>query len=184
MIIVGQADAIVLRDDVVVYGEYRLRVHAHPGNLVALKVLHDAGEQSVPANGHGDIGNGFREAWHVAVCAGTSKQLISKEREKGEWDEGARMEWLPRPAGPESKVHLLKSSLVPHLTLWSPFDAIHKGEGERRKQMANGKWQRKMLHTLRVHSLTRSHSLALARTLLCSAVRHIAHTLSAPAKVQ
>lgn len=139
MIIVGQADAIVLRDDVVVYGEYRLRVHAHPGNLVALEVLHDAGEQSVPANGHGDIGNGFGEAWHVAVCAGTSKQLISKEREKGEWDEGARMEWLPRPAGPESKVHLLKSSLVPHLTLWSPFDAIHKGEGERRKQMANGK---------------------------------------------
>lgn len=86
------------------------------------------------------------------------------------------MEWLPRPAGPQSKVHLLKSSLVPHLTLWSPFDAIHKGEGE-------SKWQMAKKNAAHIASAFLD-SLALARTLHCSAVRHIAHTLSAPAKVQ
>lgn len=112
MIIVGQADAIVLRDDVVVYGEYRLRVHAHPGNLVALEVLHDAGEQSVPANGHGDIGNGFGEAWHVAVCAGTSKQLISKERErKVNGMKGRVWSGCPAPLAQRAKFICLKVRL-------------------------------------------------------------------------
>jgi len=40
MVIVGQADAAVLRDHVVVNGQDRLRVHPHPGHLVALEVLH------------------------------------------------------------------------------------------------------------------------------------------------
>lgn len=81
MIVVGQTDAIILRDDIVVYGEYGLRIHTHPGHLVALEVLHDAGEQGVAANGDGDIGNGFGEAWHVAICvqAGGGVGCIHKQ---------------------------------------------------------------------------------------------------------
>lgn len=142
-----------------VYGEYGLRIHTHPGHLVPLEVLHDAGEQSVAANGDGDIGNGFGEAWHVAICvrAGkgcefASKQLISKEKR----------------GGGEGKVHLLKSSLVPHLTLWSPFDAIHKGE--RRKARGESKWQMEKKNA----AYFRAHSFCpLARTCLlqCGTLR-------------
>jgi len=67
MVIVGQADAAVLGDNVVVNGQDRLSIHPHPGHLVALEVLHHAGHQGISSHGDGDIGNGLREPRKVRI---------------------------------------------------------------------------------------------------------------------
>lgn len=80
MIIVGQTNSVVLRYDIVMYGEYRLGIHSHPGHLVTLQVLHDAGEQSVSTNGHCDIGNGFSKAWHVGICYNIERERCRERK--------------------------------------------------------------------------------------------------------
>lgn len=77
MVVVGQANAVVLRDDVVVNGQDRLRVHSHPGHLVALEVLHYAGQQGIAANRDGDIGNRLGEARKIRVW---KRQAKAKQR--------------------------------------------------------------------------------------------------------
>lgn len=66
MLRVRDADAMILGDDMILYAQYGLGVHAQPGHLVANEIVHDAGEQRIASHGYRNIVNGptkFRIRW-------------------------------------------------------------------------------------------------------------------------
>lgn len=62
VVVVRQTDARILRDHIVMDGQYCLRIDAHPGDLELVQIVDDTAEQGVAAQRNGDVRYQFGES--------------------------------------------------------------------------------------------------------------------------